>query len=103
MPVSGSAGLKLLCGGEALPRDLAQALLTRCGEVWNLYGPTETTVWSTIERITSADGPLSIGRPIANTQVFVLDANRDLCPRAGGRSCASVAPAWRAATSVANN
>jgi len=77
---SGSAGLKLLCGGEALPRDLAQALLTRCGEVWNLYGPTETTVWSTIERITSADGPLSIGRPIANTQVFVLDANRDLVP-----------------------
>jgi len=42
--------------------------------------PTETTVWSTIERITSADGPLSIGRPIANTQVFVLDANRDLVP-----------------------
>jgi amino acid adenylation domain-containing protein/FkbM family methyltransferase len=77
---NGSAGLKLLCGGEALPRDLAQALLTRGDELWNLYGPTETTVWSTIERITSAEGPLTIGRPIANTQVVVLDAERDLVP-----------------------
>ena len=77
---SGSPGLKVLCGGEALPRELADALLTRCGEVWNLYGPTETTVWSTLERITSADGPVSIGRPIANTQVFVLDPNRELVP-----------------------
>jgi len=77
---SGSATLKLLCGGEALPRDLAQALLPCCGELWNLYGPTETTVWSTIERITSADGVVSIGRPIANTQVFVLDAQRQLVP-----------------------
>jgi acyl carrier protein len=45
-----------------------------------MYGPTETTVWSTIERITSADGAVSIGRPIANTQVFVLDAHRQVVP-----------------------
>jgi amino acid adenylation domain-containing protein len=77
---SGSATLKVLCGGEALPPDLAQALLPRCAELWNMYGPTETTVWSTIERITSADGTLSIGRPIANTQLCVLDAHGNLVP-----------------------
>ncbi|HKR55554.1 MAG TPA: FkbM family methyltransferase, partial [Gemmatimonadales bacterium] len=77
---TGSPGLKALCGGEALSRDLAEALLTRCGELWNLYGPTETTVWSTLERITSPDVPVSIGRPIANTQVFVLDPHRELVP-----------------------
>src|SRR5205814_628292 len=77
---SGSASLKVLCGGEALPPDLARALLPRCAELWNMYGPTETTVWSTIERVTPSDGPVSIGRPIANTQVFVLDANRQPTP-----------------------
>ncbi len=77
---TGSPGLKALCGGEALSRDLAEALLTRCGELWNLYGPTETTVWSTLERITSAAVPVSIGRPIANTQVLVLDSHRELVP-----------------------
>jgi amino acid adenylation domain-containing protein len=76
----GSPSLRLLCGGEALPPDLAHALLPRCAELWNLYGPTETTVWSTIDRVT-ADGATCIGRPIANTQVFVLDASRNLIPR----------------------
>ncbi|MEO8078021.1 MAG: non-ribosomal peptide synthetase, partial [Acidobacteriota bacterium] len=41
--------------------------------LWNLYGPTETTIWSTIERVTAGAGPLSIGRPIANTQAYVVD------------------------------
>ncbi len=77
---SGSANLKVLCGGEALPPDLVQALLPRCAELWNMYGPTETTVWSTIHRVASADGRVPIGRPIANTQVFVLDANRQPTP-----------------------
>ncbi len=77
---TGSPRLKALCGGEPLSRDLAEALLTRCGELWNLYGPTETTVWSTLERITAADAPVSIGRPIANTQVLVLDSHRELVP-----------------------
>lgn len=45
-----------------------------------MYGPTETTIWSTIQRITSAEGPVSIGKPIANTQIYVLDANRSLVP-----------------------
>ncbi len=74
---SGSSHLKVLCGGEALPSDLARDLLLRCAELWNMYGPTETTVWSTLHRVTSAEGVVPIGRPIANTQVYVLDAERD--------------------------
>src|SRR5205807_10651837 len=77
---SGSPQLKGLCGGEALPPDLAQALRPRCAELWNMYGPTESTIWSTIHRVTSADGQVPIGRPIANTQVYVLDAHRQPTP-----------------------
>jgi acyl-CoA synthetase (AMP-forming)/AMP-acid ligase II len=79
---SGSRGLKILCGGESLPGDLAQQLLARCGELWNVYGPTETTIWSTVHRLRAADETsIPIGRPIANTQVFVLDANKNLLPQ----------------------
>ncbi len=70
----GSTSLKALCGGEALPRDLADTLLARVAELWNLYGPTETTIWSTLDRVTGPGEPITVGRPIANTQVFVLDA-----------------------------
>jgi amino acid adenylation domain-containing protein/thioester reductase-like protein len=73
-------GLKILCGGEALPRDLAEKLLARGAEVWNMYGPTETTVWSTIYRVPSGSGPIPVGRPIANTQVYVLDHARQPVP-----------------------
>jgi acyl-coenzyme A synthetase/AMP-(fatty) acid ligase len=67
--------LKALSGGEALPRELAALLGERCGEVWNLYGPTETTVWSTAHAVsTGEEGPVPIGRPIAGTRVYVLDA-----------------------------
>lgn len=69
----GTDGLKALCGGEALPRDLAQALLQRCDDLWNLYGPTETAIWSTLFRVVNADAPILIGRPIANTRIYVLD------------------------------
>jgi amino acid adenylation domain-containing protein len=70
---SGSARLKILCGGEAMPRELAAALLAKGKEVWNMYGPTETTIWSTLCRVSPREGSVSIGRPIANTQVYVLD------------------------------
>ena len=76
----GSARLKVLCGGEALLPDLAKELLPRSAELWNMYGPTETTVWSTVYRTKSGDGPVPIGRPIANTQVYVLDPSRNLVP-----------------------
>ena len=71
---TGGHGLKALCGGEALPPDLATALLPRCGELWNMYGPTETTIWSSVYRVKSAPtGTVPLGRPIANTTMYVLD------------------------------
>ncbi|HTC90734.1 MAG TPA: MupA/Atu3671 family FMN-dependent luciferase-like monooxygenase [Bryobacteraceae bacterium] len=72
---------KLLVGGEALPPSLANELLeTGAGGIYNMYGPTETTVWSTMEKLTAQAGDVSIGSPIANTSVFVLDANRQPVP-----------------------
>lgn len=69
----GGKDLKVLCGGEAMPRELVLELLTRVKSVWNMYGPTETTVWSTTSLVTSVDAPITIGRPIANTQIYILD------------------------------
>ena len=69
----GSPSLKCLCGGEAVSRKLADDLLSRTGSVWNMYGPTETTIWSTTARVEPGEGLLSIGKPIANTQIFILD------------------------------
>ena len=77
---NGSPTLKVLCGGEAFPPELAEKLKSLCGELWNMYGPTETTVWSTICKIDSVNGPISIGRPIANTDVFVLDSKLNPLP-----------------------
>jgi amino acid adenylation domain-containing protein len=73
------SGLKALCGGEALPRELADRLLGVGVELWNVYGPTETTIWSTAARVTDAS-VLSIGRPIDNTQVYILDARLQPVP-----------------------
>jgi acyl-coenzyme A synthetase/AMP-(fatty) acid ligase len=70
---AGESDLRILSTGEALPRDLANGLVDKGLELWNLYGPTETTIWSTAGRVDDGEGPVSIGRPIANTQVFVLD------------------------------
>ncbi len=72
--------LKILCGGEALAPDLRDALLERGASLWNLYGPTETTIWSTLCPITSASDPITIGRPIANTQVYLLDGRGQPVP-----------------------
>jgi thioesterase domain-containing protein/acyl carrier protein len=76
----GREDLTILCGGEAMVRDLANRLLTKARAVWNMYGPTETTIWSTIERVTPGDDPVSIGRPIDNTEAYVLDARRQPVP-----------------------
>jgi amino acid adenylation domain-containing protein len=79
----GRASLRVLCGGEAMPVDLAERLLATCAEVWNMYGPTETTIWSTSWRL---DGSVAgrvgvpVGRPIANTVCRVLDAGGGLAP-----------------------
>jgi amino acid adenylation domain-containing protein len=78
---AGNRNLKVLCGGEALPRELAQQLLPRCREVWNMYGPTETTIWSSAFRVKDTNWSTApIGRPIANTRMYVLDKNRQPVP-----------------------
>ena len=69
----GNSRLRVYCGGEALPRELVERLLPKCAELWNLYGPTETTIWSTVSRVENADSPISIGHPIANTEIQILD------------------------------
>ncbi|MEU6430655.1 non-ribosomal peptide synthetase [Microbispora sp. NPDC046973] len=61
-----------LCGGEALPRDLADALLDGGARLWNVYGPTETTVWSTAGRVAPSPAPVDLGEPIGNTTVHIL-------------------------------
>ena len=69
----GSKRLKILCGGEAMPPDLARDLIPRCSSLWNMYGPTETTIWSTVARVSSAESRIPIGKPIANTEVYIVD------------------------------
>lgn len=76
----GTPGLKMLCGGEALPRDLALQLLERGGSLWNMYGPTETTIWSSTYEVKREDGLIHLGHPIANTQLYVLDSQRQPVP-----------------------
>ncbi|MGC5831634.1 non-ribosomal peptide synthase/polyketide synthase [Ralstonia pseudosolanacearum] len=80
---SGRPGLKALCGGEALPGELAGRLRTRVGRLWNVYGPTETTIWSSAREVDATDagqGVVPIGRPIANTQIYVLDGHQQPVP-----------------------
>jgi amino acid adenylation domain-containing protein len=79
-PAVKQSQLKALVGGEALSRTLADRLIDACGEVWNMYGPTETTIWSAISRVKRGDGPITIGRPIANTEIYVLDSELNLVP-----------------------
>lgn len=76
----GKTGFKALIGGESLSPALAEQLLTRCSELWNMYGPTETTVWSTCTRIVNTQELITIGGPIANTQIHVLDEHTKPCP-----------------------
>ncbi|BCL77704.1 non-ribosomal peptide synthetase [Ktedonobacteria bacterium brp13] len=76
----GSPQLKILCGGEALSLDLAQKLRMRGASVWNMYGPTETTVFSSLCPIDERTEHVSIGRPIENTQLYVLDARLQPVP-----------------------
>jgi amino acid adenylation domain-containing protein len=70
---TGKPALTMLCGGEALPRVLADRLIDKGAALWNLYGPTETTVWSTAWRVEAGEAPISIGSPLANTRPYVLD------------------------------
>jgi amino acid adenylation domain-containing protein len=69
----GSGVLKALCGGEALPLSLASKLVASSCGAWNMYGPTETTIWSLMEKLERGGEHICIGKPLANTQVYVLD------------------------------
>ena len=75
------AAQRLLCGGEALSRELAEQLQAGGAELWNVYGPTETTIWSTVCRVRAGQpGPPPIGQPIDNTRLYVLDHQRRPVP-----------------------
>lgn len=79
----GDANLTVLCGGEEMPRDLAKWLVHCNRRVANVYGPTETTVWSSIHWVAQDEqgkSAIPIGRPIANTQLFILDDRFNLVP-----------------------
>jgi amino acid adenylation domain-containing protein len=76
----GDPGLKMICTGEALPRDLADALLPRGGELWNMYGPTETTIWSSGGKVAPSPALITVGRPIAQTELHILDARLQPTP-----------------------
>ena len=77
---AGKPDLKVLCGGEALTRKLADKLLDRTGALWNMYGPTETTIWSSISQIQKGNDAITIGKPIGNTQLYILDRNAEPLP-----------------------
>ena len=77
---AGEPGLKALCGGDVLTRTLADQLLDRVSSLWNMYGPTETTVWSSISQIQKGDTPITIGQPIGNTQLYILDRHLQPLP-----------------------
>jgi acyl carrier protein len=76
----GNDQLKILCGGEALSRELANRLLERGASLWNLYGPTEATIWSAIHQVDKMSESVPIGRPIANTQIYLLDQHLQPVP-----------------------
>jgi acyl carrier protein len=75
----GKKDLKVICGGEAMSRELAAYLISGCSEVWNVYGPTETTIWSVVHKVskedTTGEGYVPIGKPIDNTVVYVLNSS----------------------------
>jgi amino acid adenylation domain-containing protein len=70
----------LLVGGEAFPPQLLEKTRSLVkGKIYNMYGPTETTIWSAVKDLTGAV-PLNIGKPIANTQIYILDGQGGYCP-----------------------
>ncbi len=75
---------KILIGGEALPAALIAALRQNfSGEILNMYGPTETAIWSTVYRVEEQRNNIPIGKPIVNTQVYILDSQMQLVPPGG--------------------
>ena len=94
---TGKRDLRVICGGEAMPQSLCAELLSRVGEVWNFYGPTETTIWSTAWKA-QPGATVSIGRPLANTQLYILDGRLQPVPvGVAGETSTLAAMVWRGA------
>ncbi len=72
--------IKVLCGGEKVPSDLAKELARSCHSLWNMYGPTETTVWSTCKELKDDNELISIGYPIRETSIHILDSKKNYVP-----------------------
>lgn len=80
-PPTSQPNLTALCGGEALSTTLANALLPHVARLLNVYGPTETTIWSLTHALQSASAlPAPIGRPLANTSLYILDEHLQPTP-----------------------
>jgi len=77
---TGKKGMKVLCGGEAVPFDLGKKLISQGMEFWNMYGPTETTIWSSLYRFTEESSEMYIGHPIDNTTLHILDRHLQPVP-----------------------
>ncbi len=73
-------GIKRAIGAEPLPRELCNRLLEADNSLYNFYGPTETTVWSAFHHFRSAEEPVVVGRPLANTQIYILDTHLQPAP-----------------------
>ncbi|MEZ2338358.1 amino acid adenylation domain-containing protein [Mucilaginibacter sp. RCC_168] len=76
----GANDLVIISGGEYLNKELANKLLALGGELWNMYGPTETTIWSTAKHIKNEEDWGTVGKPIDNTEIYILDKNLQLTP-----------------------
>lgn len=76
----GDKQLKILCGGDLLSESLAQKLISHSSALWNMYGPTETTIWSSVKKIERPSEASNIGKPINNTQFYILDEFLDPKP-----------------------
>ena len=74
------ARIAALCGGESLSPDLAKNLLSRVGVLWNMYGPTEATIWCACGAVESAEKPISLGRPLPNNRLYIVDESLDVVP-----------------------
>jgi amino acid adenylation domain-containing protein len=72
--------VRIFCCGEALQPDLAKKLTALSAGLWNMYGPTETTIYSTGKQIFYEDELITIGHPIDNTRIYILDDHFNLLP-----------------------
>nr|WP_321223483.1 amino acid adenylation domain-containing protein [uncultured Psychroserpens sp.] len=80
--------IRAISTGEALPLELAKKILKRVNQLWNLYGPTETTIWSAMTQINSTDTIIPIGKPVANTQLYIVNEQNNLvAPGMVGELC----------------